>query len=255
MEMLLQTDALKKPLFDRIARSLFFALTNIRGYIFVVLLYGFDVCIFSQPLSLDEANLKGKVKTVKTTHQKVFIENDSLWGETPPDNDPFWFVGYIDNYSVFDKEGKLLEYHTYFTNDADDNETKNIYDKDGNLAYQEFYSDRIKTGTLKYSYDDYNRIIAIERFDENDILQDKVIHIRNLYQKTPLGNGHNNVYVYKYNKKGECIEEKSLLPEGGINYRNIYFYDELGRQNRIVSFDGKTQCLPQSVINMTRKEE
>ncbi|MDO5570358.1 MAG: hypothetical protein Q4F97_02695 [Bacteroidales bacterium] len=224
----------------------FFGITfdyAVNSILIIVMIFGLNFVGVSQPLSLNEANLKGKVKSVKVQHQKVFNENDSIWGEVPPDNDPFWFDGCIDTYSVFDKDGNLIEYHTYFTNGADDNETKNVYDEDGRLAYQNFYSDKIKTGTLKYSYDEIDRIIAIERFDENDIIQDRVVHIRNHYQKIPLGDGHNNVYVYKYNSKGECIEERSLLPDGEINYRNMYFYDDNSRQNRIVSFDKKNTML------------
>lgn len=188
-----------------------------------------------------EANLKGSVRSVKLNHLKFMTEGDSIWGEKAPDNDPFWFKGYVDESYLFDRDGKTTEYHAYFTDDADDNKTQNIYDKEGKLREQRYFADRRKRGRILYDYDDEGRIILVTRYDEKDDITDLIFHLRTPHSALPLHRSKNNIWTYKYNDKGECIEEKCLFPNGKTNFRHLYFYDDRGRQIQIITFDGKNR--------------
>lgn len=190
-----------------------------------------------QIANLKEGNLRGKVRSVKLNHYKVMTEGDSIWGEIAPDNDPFWFNGYIDTYFVFDREGRTSEYHSYFDADADDNKTVNTYNKEGRLQEQRFFADGRKTGSMTYEYDDEGRITEVIRYDADGTETDRVRHFRKPHQRIPRDRGHNNIWLYTYNDKGECIEERCLLPNNKYAFRHIFFYDEAGRQKRSVFFD------------------
>lgn len=209
-----------------------------RQFILIYILFSaFIGTVRAQYSNLKDANLKGNVRSVKLVHMKPETDGDSIWAEIAPDNDPFWFNGYVDTYYVFDREGRTSEYHTYFTEDADDNKTVNIYDKEGLLKEQRFFSDGRKMGSMQYAYDSERRIIKVLRFDENGEETDCVYHIRHNFERLPVNKGHNNFWVYKYDNDGRCIEEKCLFPDGRVNYRHIFFYDEKGRQERVITFD------------------
>ncbi|MEG1617212.1 MAG: hypothetical protein RR202_12245 [Bacteroidales bacterium] len=193
--------------------------------------------LYAQISNLKEGNLQGKVKSVKLNHRKVMVLGDSIWSESAADNDPFWFNGYIDTYFVFDREGRTSEYHTYFDADADDNKTLNIYNEEGLLKEQRFSADGRKNGSMKYKYDGKGRITEVVRYDAKGEETDRISHIREPHRRIPKGRGHNNIWVYNYDENDRCIEEKCLLPNGRISFRNIFFYDEEGRQTTSVFFD------------------
>lgn len=193
----------------------------------------------AQWLTRKEANLKGEVKNIKLNHLKIQMEGDSIWGEKVADNDPFWFKGYIDEAYSFDKEGRTLEYHAYFTDDADDNKTQNIYNKAGLLAEQRYFADRRKTGRITYDYDDEGRITLVTRYDEKDNITDLIYHLRNPHAPLPLHRSDNNIWIYRYDLEGRCTEEKCLFPDGSTNFRHLIFYDEAGRQSQMISFDSR----------------
>ncbi len=206
-------------------------------FILLFLILTISVQSKAQYQNTQDGNLKGHVKSVKMIHQKVAMDGDSIWGENASDNDPFWFNGYVDTYYIFDSEGRTIEYHQYFTEDADDNKTLSRYDKSGLLKEQVFYSDKKKTGSMEFKHDSDGRITKVTRYDENGIETDCVHHIRKSFERLPVNKGHNNIWIYKYDSEGRCIEEKCLFPNGKINYRQIFFYDENGRQERMISFD------------------
>ncbi|MGL4292555.1 MAG: hypothetical protein ACRCSQ_03120 [Bacteroidales bacterium] len=195
--------------------------------------------LFAQWATGKEGNLKGMVKSMKMSHLKIITLADSVWAEKAVDNDPFWFKGYIDEGYTFDKEGKTIEYHAYFTDDADDNMTRNIYDKSGRLIEQRYYADKRKTGSMTYEYNDEGKITFVTRYDENDKPSDMIFHIREAHASLPLHRSQNNIWIYTYDLNGTCKEEKCLFPDGRINFRHLFFYDEAGRQEKMVTFDGK----------------
>lgn len=194
---------------------------------------------YAQWLNKEEANLKGEVRSIKTNHLKIQMEGDSIWGEIAEDSDPFWFKGYVDEAYSFDREGRTLEYHAYFTDDADDNKTQNIYNKNGILTEQRYFADRRKTGRITYDYDEEGRITLVTRYDEKDNITDLIYHLRNPHETLPLHRSSNNIWIYRYNAQGKCSEEKCLFPDGRTNFRHLFFYDQNGRQTQMISFDSQ----------------
>lgn len=207
---------------------------------------------FAQWQNLSEANLKGKVRLLKMTHMKINIAGDSVWAEKAADSDPFWFKGYVDEAYAFDKEGRTTEYHAYFTDDADDNKTVNLYDSAGRLSEQRFYADKRKAGRMSYEYDEEGRITSVTRYDENDNITDLIYHIRVPHAALPLHRSKNNIWIYSYDSQGRCTEEKCLFPDGRTNFRHLLFYDEAGRQSQMISFDSKNN---QQSTNSYRYDE
>lgn len=230
----------------------------------LVILIGYLIIqpVQAQISNLKEGNLRGKVKSVKLIHQKVIRQNDSIYGQTPPDNDPFWFKGYVDTYTIFDTIGRTIEYHTYFEADADDNKTLNFYDTNGLLKEQHFFADNRKTGSIKYKYDNTQRITEVKRFNEKGKLTDYIRHIRKPVKKIPRNRGKNNLWLYNYDTDGKCIEEKCILPDNKIGFRHQFTYDDKGRQKQSIyhdndniqsvttSFDYDTRGRVQSIIRI-----
>lgn len=194
---------------------------------------------YAQWQNKEEANLKGKVRNVKLNHLKILMEEDSIWAEVAADNDPFWFNGYIDEAYSFDRDGRTLEYHAYFTDDADDNKTQNIYDKNGVLTEQRYFADRRKTGRIAYDYDINGKITLVTRYNEQDSITDLIFHLRDPHAPLPLYRSGNNIWIYRYDLQGKCTEEKCLFPDGRTSFRHLFFYDQNGRQTHMISFDGK----------------
>ncbi|MEG1587349.1 MAG: hypothetical protein RR346_10790 [Bacteroidales bacterium] len=201
---------------------------------------GYASC-FAQWANRKEANLQADVRMLKMIHMKIMTEGDSVWAEKAPDSDPFWFKGYVDEAYLFDREGRTTEYHAYFTDDADDNKTLNLYDKEGKLIEQRFYADRRKTGSMGYEYDNENRISTVIRYDETDNITDLIYHIRDPHAPIPLHKSKNNVWIYTFDLQGRCTEEKCLFPDGRTNFRHIFIYNEDGRQAQMISFDNNNK--------------
>ena len=185
-----------------------------------------------------EGNLRGNVRSVKLNFLKLVSEGDSLVAVTAADNDPFWFAGYVEESYLFDRSGRTTEYHAYQTDAADDNKTLNRYDADGRLAEQYFYADRQPLGHLSFSYDDLGRITTVTRYDADGLPTDVIYHLRSPHDPVPLYQSKNNIWQYTYNPDGLCTEQTALYPDGRVNFRQVYFYDDRGRQTQVVSFDG-----------------
>lgn len=201
------------------------------------------IALKAQWLNCEEGNLKGKVRSLVMKHYKIIQEDDSLWTELAADNDPFWFAGYVDEAYSFNKDGKTMVYHAYFTDDADDNKTVNKYNKRGLLTEQTFFADGHQRGYMTYEYDNDGRISLITRFDEEEMITDLIHHIRDSNRKLPLYQSENNIWVYEYDLYGKCLQEKTLLPNGRLNFRNLFFYNENGKIDRMVTFDAKNQMI------------
>ena len=216
------------------------------SYILFIFLF-FHLSIFAQTLSLKDDNLKGKVKSVLLNHLKVIVEKDTIYGEKAPDNDSFWFNGYIDSYHIFNMIGNCIEFHTYFNDDADDNKTVNIYNEKGLLIEQNIFADNRYRGRIIYKYDKKGRVSLVIRYDETGAESDRIYHFRNNksiednYNSIPKKEIHNNSWQYTYNDKDQCIEEICIAPNGLIAFRQIFFYDNNNNLSQSIFFDANNE--------------
>ncbi len=246
----------------------------------------FKYCILFSPLffllqscennnDLKDLGLFGKVKSLKETsfmvNQKfgniekgIRSRVDYEFEDTYSSNElEFMYTKEKDFFMTFNENGFILEenqfesngnlYFKYiYTYDETNSKLLNIhrYFNDGSLDAKFTYQYNSKNIICEIGVDSYENIFSKEDYiyDSNDFLIES-----NYYE-----NGNYKIYNKKYtnNSKGLVIEENEYNPNGQLNCKFIYTYDENDNPIKIIRISNNNsyyywECIYDSNNNIT----
>lgn len=199
---------------------------------------------------LEQNNLFGEIKSIKTTKYFMKKENDSLIvgkrvAEEPANLTRFNSDGYISNITWYDSDDEVSNIQTYtykgdnlikIANSKEEYYDSLIYSDSGNLLIKKSshyygltvtsYNERKKLIIEKkefdqdgniwrktiYSYDDSDNLIKTEKYDNQNILNDK--------------------WIYEYDKNGLKIRADRYTSD--LHYYITYVYDNRGNMTALL---------------------
>ena len=151
------------------------------------------------------------------TYEYIYDENDRVIEKLVRKNGEF---SYRKVYT-YDAEGKVIEEKIFDEQGEIVNIVGYIYDKNGNLEYEdEKYNDIYGCQDTRYTYDDNNNLIEKVLYSNDDVIVSRV-------------------YKYEYDDKGNCIKKFEYDRAGNLDSEMTYKYDEKGRQIECINVDYK----------------
>ncbi len=158
----------------------------------------------------DRKDLTNRVKSVSIT-QYHFHKKDGKLVKTDKK---------AEGYLLFSKDGKLLEEHTYKSNNS--LRTKYVYKYD-NTGKQ--------TGVCSYNAEG----LLFKEYNYEYDGQDRLVKESVRY----LGRRPRPRHVYRYNTKGDQIEYKSYNRDGSLDTKCVYKYNDKGQKTKETYYNAK----------------
>ena len=170
---------------------------------------------------LKEAELKGKVKSIKTIEYKA-VEK---FGELVKDKCEKTTL------RLYNQEGNILEKREYFSDGSLYYKFICSYDTKGKLIDKTYKDDKYSR-KIKYTYDKNENMIEKSTYDENgDILGKAEFSYDkngNMIESSLSGLEGREKAKYSYDKNGNKIEKNSYDENGELSGRVKYSYDSKG---------------------------
>lgn len=163
----------------------------------------------------------------KLLKEEYYSVNDSLSSEV---------------FYKYDENNNLIEWITY--NDARLFNLKYIYkyDNQNNLIEELFYGDStyVYWGKEVYHYDNQNKTKKISQYNSEEILRREMIYDKkeNLIEETEYDSLNVRFkWTYKYDNKGNEIEENRFGADGSFHFKHISKYDDKGNLTERTEFN------------------
>ncbi len=186
-------------------------ISNFQKSIIVVGLLFLGVCSINKAFAQndwDRKDLTNRVKSVKITKYH-FHKKDGKLVKTDETSEA---------YLLFSKDGKLLEEHTYKSNNS--LRTKYVYKYDNTgkqIGVHSYNAKGLLFKQYNYEYDDQDRLV-----------KESVKY---------LGKQAKPKHIYKYNYRGYQTEYKSYNRDGSLDAKHIYKYNDKKQKIKDICYD------------------
>lgn len=205
---------------------------------------------------LQIANLKGKVKSVKTSLMSYYsggvVEKGKITSTLY--NTEGFEIYSEDLGNIGGDDGEFSNSQTEIKRDADNNKLEeNTKILSGTTSYKSF--------TVKYSYDDkYNLVKKVEYYD--DAIENTIIYKSdesgNIIEESLItSSGNSSKTSYKYDKNNNLVEEKrtgytvnyEYNSEGDINKETLIMDDEKSSSIKLYKYNSNRNKIKVTLIN------
>lgn len=170
---------------------------------------------------LKKAELKGKVKSIKTTEYNA-VER---FGELVKDKSGETSI------RIYNQEGMIIERSEYFSNGSLNYKLKYSYDEKGNIT-DESYEDKSYSSKAKYTYDKNGNLIEKSAYDANGDLKGRAKYTYdengNMIESSLYGSEGSEKAKYSYDKKGNKVEGNYYNLDGKFSGKSKTAYDKKG---------------------------
>lgn len=175
-------------------------------------------------------------KNIKSIKESLFKPDDSIKNAFKSNRDSLFAVKF-DTYTVYSKNGKVIEHSRYENNgDLYQKRVNKVNEKSVLIEGKKYNSKGEIKETWKYSYDDSGNMTEVNYYNNDGKFTgkqvDKYDKNNNLIEFTYQNSKGKvtNRQTYKYFKNGNKKEESRYKSDGTLRDRRTYEYDDNGNE-------------------------